>query len=127
MSLYAKMSEKHQKILLNFVKLNLKNDTENFNKTKFLINQTREDISYLIFVVLNSKSGTHSEFTEYNNYTKQMICTLIVQACEMAALVYQNYYIENKSVDETSNEFSIVEGTILLMANFYDKTSSMKE
>lgn len=113
--LYAKMSKKHQKILLDFVKLNPKNDTENLNETKFLIN------------MLDSESGTHSEFTEFNNYMKQIIGTLIVQACEMAALVYQNYCIENKSVDEISNEFSIDEGTILLMANFYDKTNSIKE
>lgn len=75
----------------------------------------------------DSESGTHSGFTEFNNYMKYMIGALIVQACGMAALVYQYYCIESKSANEVSNQFRIDEGSILLMANFYDKTNSINE
>lgn len=56
-----------------------------------------------------------------------MTGALIVQACGMAALVYQYYCIESKSANEVSNQFRIDEGSILLMANFYDKTNSINE
>lgn len=113
--LYAKMPETQQKILLNFIKLNLKKDNETPNKTKFPID------------MLDSDSAPHSEFTDFNNYMKQMIGALIVQACEMAAIIYLNYCIENKSVDQISIEFNIDKETILLMSNIYDKTNSIKK
>lgn len=52
---------------------------------------------------------------------RKLVGTLIAQSCEMAALVYQNYYIEKKSMEEISKEFNVDEESIRIVSQYYDK------
>lgn len=52
---------------------------------------------------------------------RKLVGTLIAQSCEMAALVYQNYYIEKKSTEEISKEFNVDEESIRIVSQYYDK------
>ena len=42
----------------------------------------------------------------------------------MAALVYQNYYIEKQSIEEISKEFNVNEESVQLMVQYYDKKAA---
>ena len=46
--------------------------------------------------------------------------TLIVQSCEMAAFVYQNYLIEKKSTEDIVKEFNADEESTQLVTQYYD-------
>ncbi len=52
---------------------------------------------------------------------QELIATLIVQACEMSALIYQKYCIEKNSIREISETIHVPGSTIELMTQYYDK------
>lgn len=52
---------------------------------------------------------------------QELIGTLIAQACEMAALVLQRYYVDEKSIKEISEIFHVPENTIGLMTQYYER------
>ncbi len=52
---------------------------------------------------------------------KELLGTLIVQACEMSSFVYQYYCIEGKSIKEISEIIHVPENFIVLMAQCYQR------
>lgn len=68
-----------------------------------------------------SEAEINPDVKEYADLMKKLLGTLIAQSCEMAALIYQNYCVERKSIGEISKVFNVDEESIQLMAQYYDK------
>lgn len=58
---------------------------------------------------------------EFNSLMRDLIGTLVAQACEMAALVLQYYCVDEKSIKEISKKFDVPENTIELMTQYYER------
>lgn len=58
---------------------------------------------------------------EFNSLMRDLIGTLVAQACEMAALVLQYYCVDEKSIKEISEKFDVPENTIELMTQYYER------
>ena len=52
---------------------------------------------------------------------QELIGTLIAQACEMSACIYQKYCIEKKSTKEISEAIHVPQDAVELMAQYYEK------
>lgn len=82
---------------------------------------------------LNNEKGFEEEhkvdleadkgITQYTDLMKQMLETLIAQACEMAGFVYQKYCIDKKSLDEITEEFQVDKKSLLLITKYFDNLS----
>ena len=75
----------------------------------------------LLEMMGESKSKPSPYVKEFNSLMQELIATLIAQACEMSALIYQKYCIEKNSIREISETIHVPGGTIELMAQYYDK------
>lgn len=60
----------------------------------------------------DSDEKVNPDVKELIDLMRKLVATLIAQSCEMAALVYQNYYIEKKSTEEISKKFHVDEESI---------------
>ncbi len=69
----------------------------------------------------DSDEKVNPDVKEFIDLMRKLVGTLIAQSCEMAALVYQNYYIEKKSTEEISKEFNVDEESIRIVSQYYDK------
>lgn len=58
---------------------------------------------------------------EFNSLMRDLIGTLVAQACEMVALVLQYYCVDEKSIKEISKKFDVPENTIELMTQYYER------
>lgn len=58
---------------------------------------------------------------EFNSLMRELLGTLVAQACEMAALVLQYYCVDEKSIKEISEKFDVPENTIELMTQYYER------
>lgn len=63
----------------------------------------------------------NTDAAEFTALMQQMIGTLIVQACETAAFVYQYYCIDGKTIEEISKTFNVSKDTIQLIAQYYER------
>lgn len=61
------------------------------------------------------------ELIEYNELMKSLIGSLIAQSCEAAGLVYQNYCVEGKTLEEIAREYNLDQGILHLMIQYYDR------
>ena len=107
--LYTRLSKQEQAMLRDFIKENLKKDNRNLDETE------------LSKVLQESEAEINPDVKEYTDLMKKLLGTLIAQSCEMAALVYQNYCIEKKSIKEISKKFNVNEESVQLMVQYYDK------
>lgn len=106
---YARMEESEKDNFLEFLRKNAKSDIGDVEKEK------------LLEMMGESKSKPSPYVKEFNSLMQELIATLIAQACEMSALVYQKYCIEKNSIREISETIHVPGGTIELMAQYYDK------
>lgn len=106
---YARMEESEKENFLEFLRKNAKSDIGDVEKEK------------LLEMMGESKSKPSPYVKEFNSLMQELIATLIAQACEMSALVYQKYCIEKNSIREISETIHVPGGTIELMAQYYDK------
>ena len=107
--LYTRLSGEEQKMIQGFIRENLKKENKNVDET---------DLSK---VLQDSDEKINPDVKEFIDLMRKLIGTLIAQSCEMAALVYQNYYIEKKSTEEISKEFHVDEESIRIVSQYYDK------
>ena len=96
-------------MIRDFIKENLKKDNRNLDETE------------LSKVLQESEAEINPDVKEYTDLMKKLLGTLIAQSCEMAALVYQNYCIEKKSIKEIAKKFNVNEESVQLMVQYYDK------
>ena len=107
--LYTRLSGEEQKMIQGFIRENLKKENKNVDET---------DLSK---VLEDSDEKVNTDVKEFIDLMRKLVGTLIAQSCEMAALVYQNYYIEKKSTEEISKEFHVDEESIRIVSQYYDK------
>ena len=107
--LYTRLSRQEQEMIRDFIKENLKKDNRNLDETE------------LSKVLQESEAEINPDVKEYTDLMKKLLGTLIAQSCEMAALVYQNYCIEKKSIKEIAKKFNVNEESVQLMVQYYDK------
>lgn len=107
--LYTRLPEEEQKMIRDFIRENLKKENKNLDET---------DLSK---VLEDSDEKVNPDVKEFIDLMRKLVGTLIAQFCEMAALVYQNYYIEKKSAEEISKEFNVDEESIRIVSQYYDK------
>ena len=107
--LYAQLSSEEQERIRDFIRRNFENDHKNFHDTGFSKGSPDFD------------EEVNTDVEEFINLMRKMVGTLIAQSCEMSALVFQNYCIEKKSMEEISEEFDVDEKSIRLVARYYEK------
>ena len=107
--LYTRLSGEEQEMIREFIRENLKKGNRNVEETDFAK------------VLRDSEAEENPDVKEFIDLMRKLIGTLIAQSCEMAALVYQNYYIEKKSTEEISKEFHVDEESIRIVSQYYDK------
>ena len=107
--LYTRLPEEEQKMIRDFIRENLKKENKNLDET---------DLSK---VLEDSDEKVNPDVKEFIDLMRKLVGTLIAQSCEMAALVYQNYYIEKKSTEEISKEFNVDKESIRIVSQYYDK------
>ena len=106
---YAKMEGQERENFLDFMQKNAKIDAED-DAGEELIKMMEES---------ELKAGSNVE--EFHSLMQELIGILIVQACEMSALVYQCYCIDGKSIKEISETIHVPEESIELMAQYYER------
>lgn len=107
--LYTRLSRQEQETIRDFIKEILKKDNRNLDETEFSK------------VLRDSETEINPDVREYADLMKRLLGALIAQSCEMAALVFRNYCIEEKSVEEISKEFNVDEEAIQLMVKYFTK------
>ena len=107
--LYTRLSGEEQEMIRDFIRENLKKENRNLDGTG------------LSKVLEDSDEKVNPDVKEFIDLMRKLVGTLIAQSCEMAALVYQNYYKEKKSTEEISKEFHVDEESIRIVSQYYDK------
>ena len=107
--LYTRLSGEEQEMIRDFIRENLKKENRNLDGTD--LSKVLEDFDEKV----------NPDVKEFIDLMRKLVGTLIAQSCEMAALVYQNYYIEKKSTEEISKEFHVDEESIRIVSQYYDK------
>ena len=107
--LYTRLSVEEQEMIREFIRENLKKGNRNIEETDFAK------------VLRDSEAEENPDVKEFIDLMRKLIGILIAQSCDMAALVYQNYYIEKKSMEDISEEFNVDQESIQLMVQYYDK------
>lgn len=107
--LYTRLSGEEQEMIRNFARENLKKENKNLYETD------------LLKVLQDSDEKVNPDVKEFIDLMRKLVGTLIAQSCEMAALVYQIYCIEKKSIEDIAKEFNVNEESIWLVAQYYDK------
>ena len=107
--LYTRLSGEEQEMIRDFIRENLKKGNRNLDGTG------------LSKVLEDSDEKVNPDVKEFIDLMRKLVATLIAQSCEMAALVYQNYYIEKKSTEEISKELHVDEESIRIVSQYYDK------
>lgn len=106
---YARMEKSEKEKFLDFLRENAKSDVGDDEKEK------------LLKMMEESKSEPSPYVKEFNSLMQELIATLIAQACEMSALIYQKYCIEKYSIREISETIHAPESAIELIAQYYDE------
>lgn len=107
--LYARMPQEEKQMFQNFMRDTLKDSSKN-------IPQTEPPKT-----IKTPDEETSSDVAEFTSLMQEMIGTLIVQACEMAAIVYQYHCIDKKSIEEISKAINVPEETVQLISQYYDR------
>ncbi len=107
--LYTRLSGEEQEMIRDFIRENLKKGNKNLDEID--LSKVLEDFDEKV----------NPDVKEFIDLMRKLVGTLIAQSCEMAALVYQNYYIEKKSTEEISKEFHVDEESIRIVSQYYDK------
>lgn len=106
---FARMEEPERKKFLDLMRENMKPDANNGKREELLR-------------MIEKSGGEASPYVEeFNSLMRDLIGTLVAQACEMAALVLQYYCIDEKSIKEISEIFHVPENTIELMVQYYER------
>lgn len=106
---FARMEKPERKKFLDVIREEMKSGADNEEKEKLL-------------KMMEEAGGEASPYVEeFSLLMRDLIGTLIAQACEMAALVLRYYCIDEKSTKEISEIVHVPENTIELMAQYYER------
>ncbi len=104
---FVHLTRQEQEKVRDFLVEGLKEDDKKLKETEFIKEMKNQEVS--------------PEIHEFIELMRKMIGELVAESCEMAALVYQNYCTEKKSIEEISEEFHIDQKSVELMTQYYDK------
>lgn len=107
--LFVHLSKQEQEMVYEFLLESLKENSDNLRETT------------LVKEIRDSETEVNQEVQEFVELLKKVIGTLMGQSCEVAALVYQNYCVEKKPIEEIWKEFDIDKKTVEVIAQYYDK------
>ncbi len=107
--IYSRMEKPEKEQFLDFMREILKHGASDSEKEK------------LMELMENTKIKPSPCVEEFNSLMQELIGTLIAQACEMSALIYQEYCIEEKSIKEISETIHVPQNVVELMAQYYKK------
>ena len=107
--IYARMEKPEKEQFLDFMRENIKSGTSDGEKAK------------LMELMEKSKLKPSPYVKEFHSLMQELIGTLIAQACEMSAFIYQKYCIEEKSIKEISETIHVPQNVVELMAQYYEK------
>lgn len=105
---FARMEEPERKKVLDIIQENIKSGADN------------GEIEKSLRMILESEGEARTYVKEFYSLMRELIGTLIAQACEMAAIVLQYYCIDEKSIKEISETVHVSENMIELMAQYYE-------
>lgn len=106
---FARMEETEKEKFLEFMRDVLKRNSED-GRSERLIRMMKESAS---------ESSPYVE--EFNSLMRELLGTLVAQACEIAAVVLQYYCVDEKSIKEISEKFDLPEDTVELMTQYYER------
>lgn len=109
--LYVQLDSRKQKIIYNFLSQCVNGDIKKIDEPEILTQ-------------LKDGDNVNKNIEKFVNQMVKLLEILIIQACETAGLLYQNYCIDGRSVMEISKEFDIDEEFLMLMIQYYDKRHS---
>ena len=96
---FARMEESERKKFLDFMRENMKPGVDNGKREE------------LLRMMEKSRGEASPYVEEFHSLMRDLIGTLVAQACEMAALVLQYYCVDEKSIKEISEKFDLPEDT----------------
>ena len=106
---FARMEEPERKKFLDVMQEEIKAGVDNGEKERLL-------------KMVEQPGGEASPYVEESHsLMRELIGTLVAQACEMAALVLQYYCVDEKSIKEISEKFDLPEDTVELMTQYYER------
>lgn len=106
---FARMEEPEREKFLDFVREKVGPDAIGNDKEKLLR-------------MMEESGGKASSYVEeFNSLMQKLVVTLLAQACEMSALVYRHYCVEEKSIKEISEIVHVPEDSIEAMAQYYER------
>ena len=109
---FARMEEPERKKFLAFMQEEMKAGTDKSEKEKLLR-------------MMERSGGEASPYVEeFHSLMRELVGTLVTQACEMAALVLQYYCIDEKSIKEISKKPSLIFLEYPLLYSLNSKFSS---
>lgn len=103
------MEEPEKIQILDFIQENIKHGTNEGEKEK------------LMELMEKSKLKPSPYVEEFHSLMQELIGTLIAQACEMSACIYQKYCIEEKTIKEISETIHVPQNAVELIAQYYEK------
>lgn len=106
---YAQMKREEQGLIRDMLETCVEGRAKELEHTEFA--RTLEDTDIEV----------SQEIMEYNELMKRLIGSLIAQACETAGIVYQNYCVKGKTLEEIAREYNLDQGILHLMAQYYDR------
>ena len=106
---FARMEEPERKKFLDFMRENMKPGVDNGKREE------------LLRMMEKSRGEASPYVEEFHSLMRDLIGTLVAQACEMAALVLQYYCVDEKSIKEISEKFDLPEDTVELMTQYYER------
>lgn len=107
--IYAKLPQQEKKMFQEFIREMLDDDKKE-------ICQTQKDIQ-----INFTDAETNPDIAEFISLLQKMIGILIMQACEMAAIVYKNYCMDGKSIEKISEMINVSKDTVQLISQYYDR------
>ena len=106
---FARMEEPERKKFLDFMRENMKPGVDNGKREE------------LLRMMEKSRGEASPYVEEFHSLMRDLIGTLVAQACEMAAFVLQYYCVDEKSIKEISEKFDLPEDTVELMTQYYER------
>lgn len=101
---YVRIEKPEKEQFLDFMRENLKPGTSDGEKEK------------LMELMEKLKLKPSPYVGEFHSLMQELIGRLIAQSCEMSALIYQKYCVEEKSIKEISETIHVPQNAVELMA-----------
>lgn len=105
---FVHLPKQEQKKVREFLAESLKEDGADIKKTEFI-------------KTVQSSEEVNPDVQDFFDSMREFVGGMVAQSCEMAALLYQNYCVDKKSIEEISKELQINKKSLERITQYYDK------